>query len=48
VAEKIHAVDKSLGGIDRLSFQMSVASLPHAKMLSAIELLGSQLRPLLP
>jgi probable LLM family oxidoreductase len=47
VAKKIHAVSDSLGGIDRLSFQMSVASLPHAKMLHAIELLGTQVRPLL-
>lgn len=47
VAEKIHAVDKALGGIARLSFQMSVASLPHEKMLRAIQMLGTQVRPLL-
>ena len=47
VAEKIHAVDQALGGIARLSFQMSVASLPHEKMLRAIQLLGTQVRPLL-
>jgi probable LLM family oxidoreductase len=47
VAEKIHAVDQALGGIARLSFQMSVASLPHDKMLNAIRLLGTQVKPLL-
>lgn len=47
VADKINAVDKSLGGIARLSFQMSVASLPHDKMLHAIQLLGTQVRPLI-
>lgn len=48
VAAKILAVGDSLGGVDRLTFQMSVASLPHAKMLRAIELLGTRVRPLLP
>ncbi len=47
VADKIHSVDQALGGIARLSFQMSVASLPHEKMLHAIRLLGTQVRPLL-
>ena len=47
VAAKIHAIDRALGGIDRLTFQMSVASLPHTNMLRAIELLGTQVRPLL-
>lgn len=47
VADKIRSVDKALGGIARLSFQMSVASLPHDKMLHAIHLLGTQVRPLL-
>jgi len=47
VVEKIHAIDRALGGVDRLTFQMSVASLPHPKMLRAIELLGTRVRPLL-
>ncbi len=47
VAAKILAVSEALGGVDRVSFQMSVASLPHPLMLRAIELLGSQVRPLL-
>jgi probable LLM family oxidoreductase len=46
VAEKILRVNESLGGISRLTFQMSVAALPHAKMLRAIELLGTRVAPL--
>src|SRR5207244_1453351 len=47
VAEKILRVNESLGGISRLTFQMSVAALPQAKMLRAIELLGTRVAPLL-
>jgi hypothetical protein len=32
--------------ISRITFQMSVAALPHAKMLRAIELLGTRVAPL--
>lgn len=46
VAEKILRVSESLGGISRITFQMSVAALPHAKMLRAIELLGTRVAPL--
>jgi probable LLM family oxidoreductase len=46
VAEKILHVNESLGGISRITFQMSVAALPHAKMLRAIELLGTRVAPL--
>jgi probable LLM family oxidoreductase len=46
VAEKILQVSETLGGISRLTFQMSVASLPHAKHMSAIELLGTKVAPL--
>jgi len=46
VAEKILRVNKSLGGISRLTFQMSVAALPHTKMMRAIELLGTRVAPL--
>jgi probable LLM family oxidoreductase len=42
VAAKIKHYSDSLGGISRLSFQMSVAGLPHQKMLRSIELLGSR------
>lgn len=47
VAKKILAYDKVLGGISRLSFQMSVASLPHQRTLNAIKLLGGEVVPLL-
>lgn len=46
VAEKIRSVDQALGGIARISFQMSVASLSHEKMLGSIQLLGAEVRPL--
>jgi probable LLM family oxidoreductase len=46
VAEKILAYDTTLGGVSRITFQMSVAGLPHARALKAIELLGSKVMPL--
>jgi probable LLM family oxidoreductase len=46
VAEKILRVNESLGEISRLTFQMSVADLPHAKLMRAIELLGTRVAPL--
>src|SRR5438093_12684390 len=46
VAEKILRIHESLGGISRLTFQMSVADLPHAKLMRAIELLGTRVAPL--
>jgi probable LLM family oxidoreductase len=46
VVEKIVQVNHALGGISRLTFQMSVAALPHAKMLRAIELLGTKVAPM--
>ena len=46
VAEKILRVNESLGGISRLTFQMSVADLPHAKLMHAIELIGTRVAPL--
>src|ERR1700747_3096607 len=45
VADKILSVSEALGGIERLSFQMSIASLPHAKRMNAIELLGAKVAP---
>ena len=45
VADKILSVSEALGGIERLSFQMSIASLPHAKRVHAIELLGAKVAP---
>ena len=46
VVEKILQVNESLGGISRLTFQMSVAALPHAKMMHSIEILGTKVRPM--
>jgi probable LLM family oxidoreductase len=46
IVEKILYENQALGGISRLNFQMNVASLPHAKRLHAIELLGTQVAPL--
>jgi probable LLM family oxidoreductase len=45
VVEKIVQVNDALGGISRLTFQMSVAALPHPKMLRAIKLLGTKVAP---
>ena len=45
VTEKIIELNTTLGGIDRISFQMSVSALPHAQSLHAIELLGTQVAP---
>ena len=45
VTEKILYVNEALGGISRLNFQMSVATLSHEKLLSAIQLLGTKVAP---
>ena len=47
VAEKILYQNKALGGISRVTFQMGVSTLPHKKMLRAIELLGTKLSPII-
>ena len=46
VAEKVLYVDRVLGGVSRISFQMTNVLLPHASMLRAIELLGTHVIPL--
>ena len=45
VVEKILYTNEALGGISRLDFQMTVATLPHAKMMKAIEILGTKVAP---
>jgi probable LLM family oxidoreductase len=45
VAKKILYVNEALGGISRITFQMGVSTLPHAKMMRAIEILGDSLAP---
>jgi alkanesulfonate monooxygenase SsuD/methylene tetrahydromethanopterin reductase-like flavin-dependent oxidoreductase (luciferase family) len=47
VIEKIHRHNESLGGISRISFQMNAASLPHTKLMQAIELIGARVAPVL-
>ena len=47
VAEKIRTHSEALGGIARVTFQMDNAALPHTKLLSAIELLGTRVAPLI-
>jgi len=47
VAAKILRHGEALGGISRVTFQLDVATLPHAKLLRAIELLGTRVAPLL-
>lgn len=46
VADKILYINKALGGIERITFQMGVSTLPHAKMMHAIELLGTRVAPM--
>jgi probable LLM family oxidoreductase len=47
VAEKILEHSDALGGINRISFQMDVASLPHPKLVHSIELIGTRVAPIL-
>ncbi len=46
VVEKILRIDKALGGLSRLTFQMGVSTLPREKMMRAIEILGTKVAPL--
>ncbi|MDQ6769872.1 MAG: LLM class flavin-dependent oxidoreductase [Gemmatimonadota bacterium] len=46
VVEKILHYNETLGGISRISFQMNAASLPHPKLMKAIEMLGTRVAPL--
>ena len=47
VVAKIHEADRIFGGVDRLSFQMSIASCGPAVMARAIELIGTAVIPAL-
>jgi len=47
VVNKILRHSKALGGISRVTFQMNAASLPHDKLVSAIDLLGKRVAPAL-
>ena len=47
VAEKLLRHSKALGGVDRFTFQMDNAGLTHSQLLSAIELIGTKVMPLI-
>src|SRR6267378_2261076 len=47
VVDKIMRHSEALGGISRITFQMNAASLPHAKLMNAIEMLGTRVAPAL-
>jgi probable LLM family oxidoreductase len=47
VVEKLIRHSEALGGVSRFTFQMNAASLPHAKLMQAIELLGTRVAPAL-
>ena len=47
VATKILYVNEVLGGLSRVTFQMGVSTLPHQKMLRAIEILGTRVAPII-
>ncbi len=46
IAEKILRHSEALGGISRFTFQMDNAALPHDKLLRSIELIGTEVAPL--
>ena len=47
LAEKISRHAKALGGVDRLTFQLDTAELPHERLLATIALIGNHLKPML-
>jgi probable LLM family oxidoreductase len=47
VAAKLLQMNEALGGISRISFQMSVAALAHDKLTHATELLGTHVAPII-
>jgi probable LLM family oxidoreductase len=47
VAAKILGHSEALGGISRITFMMNGASLPHLKLMSAIDLIASRVAPVL-
>jgi len=46
VAEKILRENEALGGLARITFQMTNVAMPHSKMLKSIELLGTKVAPI--
>jgi probable LLM family oxidoreductase len=47
VTDKIIRHSEALGGVSRFTFQMNASSLPHAKLMKAIEMLGTRVAPAL-
>ncbi len=47
VVAKVLRHSEALGGISRITFMMNPATLPHAKLMRAIDLLGSHVAPAL-
>ncbi len=47
IVDKIIRHSKSLGGISRITFMMNASALPHAKIMRAIELIGTRVAPAL-
>jgi alkanesulfonate monooxygenase SsuD/methylene tetrahydromethanopterin reductase-like flavin-dependent oxidoreductase (luciferase family) len=47
VAKKMLYISEALGGVERVSLMMSGGPLPHAKLLRAIGLMGTQVKPIL-
>jgi alkanesulfonate monooxygenase SsuD/methylene tetrahydromethanopterin reductase-like flavin-dependent oxidoreductase (luciferase family) len=47
VVEKLIRHSEALGGVSRFTFQMNAASVPHVKLMHAIELLGTRVAPAL-
>lgn len=45
VTEKLLRINTDLGGVSRVTFQMGVSTLPHDRMLRAIEILGQDVAP---
>lgn len=47
VAEKLLRHSEALGGVDRFTFQMDIAGLTHRQLMESIELIGSEVIPLI-
>jgi hypothetical protein len=47
VVEKILRHSEAQGSISRITFQMNAASLPHEKLMRAIEVIGARVVPAL-
>jgi alkanesulfonate monooxygenase SsuD/methylene tetrahydromethanopterin reductase-like flavin-dependent oxidoreductase (luciferase family) len=47
VIEKALRLNEDMGGIARLNFQMTIATLPHRTMMHAIEILGTRVAPII-